>query len=94
MENRPRSSRLRIRTRTGCCGCGKRTDSWKARVVVLASSVLAHSPKMVEKPREYSTLPDLMSTTSSILLPRLLSSMGRARLPAHGRGSTSTRSTA
>jgi len=50
--------------------------------------------EMVEKPREYSTLPDLISTTSSRLLPRLLSSMGRARLPGHGKGSTSTRSTA
>jgi len=51
-ENALRSSRLRMRTFTGLAGLGKRTDSWNARLMRFASSVVRHSPKMVEKPRE------------------------------------------
>jgi hypothetical protein len=58
-EKALRSSRLRMRTRTGWSGLGKRTDSWKPRLMRPASSVLRHSPNTVEKPREYSNVAGL-----------------------------------
>jgi len=59
-----------------------------------ASSVVRHSPKTVEKPREYSRSPVLASTTSTRFWPRLVSSRLRARLPGQGSGSITTRSIA
>ena len=39
-------------TVTGAAGIGKRTDSWKVFVMVVASSVVDHSSKIEPKPRE------------------------------------------
>ena len=93
-ENALRSSRLRMRTRTGLSNFGKRTDSWKPRLRVLASSVLRHSPKMVLKPREYSSAPLFASATSTRFTPRSVWSSVRAMSPGHGSGSITTRSIA
>ncbi len=93
-ENWLRSSRFRMRTRTGCANWGKRTDSLKLRLMRPASSVVRHSPNTVEKPREYSTSPVFGSTTSTRFWPRLVSSRLRAALPGQGSGSMTTRSIA
>ena len=57
-------ARLRIGDRDGRGGIGKRTDSWKVRVVFVASSVVVHSSKIDPKPREYSSDFDAASRTS------------------------------
>ena len=44
--------RLRMLSVTGEPGSGKRTDSWNVRLIVFASSVVAHSSKMEPKPAE------------------------------------------
>jgi hypothetical protein len=51
-------------TVTGAVGIGKRTDSWKVRVIFVASSVVDHSSKIEPKPREYSSAFDAASRTS------------------------------
>jgi hypothetical protein len=55
---------LRTVTVTGAGGVGNRTDSWKVRVILVASSVLDHSSKIEPKPREYRSIFDAASRTS------------------------------
>src|SRR5689334_10551851 len=64
-SERPLPTRLRIVTVTGTRGVGNRTDSWKVRVIFVASSVVDHSSKIEPKPREYRSAFEAASRTSN-----------------------------
>src|SRR6185436_6130440 len=73
----PPPMRLRTVTVTGARGVGKRTDSWKVLVILVASSVLDHSSKIEPKPREYRSAFDAASRTSKPYAPYLIGSTSR-----------------
>ena len=84
LEGAIRVRASRCATSTGADGSGKRTDSSNARAVVFASAVVSHSPKMLAKPREYSTAPDSGVAHLDAVHAQRPSSTSAGRGPGHG----------